>query len=174
MLRTGLLFACLGLCACATSPRTIEVEIDNQLGANSVTLWAFEIFNGFPLVSMWTTASWQAPPGPSVRRMEVCLPVHLAGVELTAGNADGEDSARTLRYRIELVPMPERGALRQAKQPGAPAISFFDGPASDQTLDRVASDVADFERAVAQAGSRAKLGCWGANIFAAMERAEAR
>lgn len=168
-----LAFVLLALGACTSAPRQIEVRIDNRLGA-AAALSAYEILNGFPMVSMWTTASWDAPPGPSVRRMEACLPIHFAGVELTGDNADFRDARGTLHYTVELRPMPEDGALREPKQNGAPGVALFLGPLSTEGQARAARDAADFDRAVAQAGSRRKLGCWGATIFSAMDRAEAR
>lgn len=173
MLRETVLFASLALCACSSSPRMIAVEIDNQLGGAGASLRADEIFSGFPMVSGWTTASWEAPPGRSVHRMEACLPVHIAGLELTDANADLQADDRTLHYRIDLLPMPEAGALRVAKQKGAPGISFFATPPSKADWPGVANKVADFEAAVAQAGSRKALGCWGGRIFEAMDRAKA-
>jgi hypothetical protein len=168
-----LLLVSLALGACTSAPLPIEVRIENRLG-DTMAVSAYEILGGFPMVSMWTTASWDAPSGPSVRRMEACLPVHFAGVELTRDNADFRDARGTLHYTVELRPMLEGGALREPKQKGAPGIALFAGPISAESKARAASDAADFDRAVAQAGSRRKLGCWGASIFSAMERAEAR
>ncbi len=176
MLRTSISLACLALCACSSAPRAIEVEIDNQLGtevgSGATSLTAHEIFSGFPQVSGWTTASWQAPPGRSVHKMEACLPVHIAGLELTPDNADLQDADRTLHYRIELRPMPEAGALRAPKQKGAPGISFFTTAQLEADTTHAASNAADFAAAVAHAGGRAALGCWGSHIFEAMDRAK--
>lgn len=174
MLRVRLLSACLCLCACTSSPRLIEVQVDNQLGDTPVTLTAYEIFNGFPLVSMWTTSIWDAPPGRSVRTMEACLPVHFAGVELTVENADVRDARGALHYAIELRQKPEGGALREPKQKDAPGVAYFSGALSESGKARAATDVAEFAAGVAEAGSRKKLGCWGTNIFSAMDRAKKR
>lgn len=169
--RTALV-ACLVLGACSSTPRAVEIEIDNQLGATPVTLWANETFNGFPMVSGWTTAMWEAPPGKSTHQMDACLPLHVGRLELTQDNADREERSGLLRYTIELRPMPEGGALRTPKLKGAAGISLFSGPLPDQDKERLASNVAEFDRAVARAGSRKKLGCWGAGIFGAMDAAK--
>lgn len=172
MVRVGLLSVSLCLAACASPPRLIEVRIDNQLGGEPATLTAYEIFNGFPLVSMWTTAIWDAPPGHSVRTMEACLPVHFAGVQLTAENADDRDEREALHYAIELRPKPEGGALPEPKQKGIPGVAYFSGPLSEPGKASAITDAAEFAAAVAEAGNRKKLGCWGAGIFEAMERAK--
>ncbi len=179
MFRLGLLAGCLALGACA-STRAIEVEINNQLGATPATLFVFEDFRDFPVVSGHTTARWSAPPGISFHRIEACLPMRInsgasvnvnTSITLSEDNPEGE-SAGTLRYRIQLRPLPEAGASKTPKLSGAPGVLYFDdrnpSPAGDA---KQAADAARFNRAVEEAGSRAALGCWGGPIFAAMERA---
>lgn len=180
MLRLGLLAGCLALGACA-STRTIEIEIDNQLGAAPATLFVFEDFRNFPLVSGHTTAQWDVPPGVSLHRIDACLPLRLnsgasvnvnTSIKLSEENPDSE-GAGTLRYRILLLPLPEAGALKTPKLRGTPGALYFDerthSPAGNA---RQAADAARFSRAVEAAGSRAALGCWGGHIFGAMKRAD--
>ena len=173
MRATSLFGALLALGACTSAPRPIEVLIDNRLGY-AAALSAYEILDGFPMVSMWTTARWDAPPGLSTRRMDACLPIHFAGVELTGDNADFHGPRGTLHYTVELRPKPEEGSLREPKKKGAPGVAVVSGPPSADSLAQATRDAADFDRAVAQAGNRRKLGCWGADIFSAMERAKSR
>jgi len=173
MLRVALMAGSLALGACA-STRAIEVEIDNQLGAPPATLVVFEVFRNFPMVSGHTTAQWEAPSGLSLHRIEACLPLHIngpGGLQLSEANADGE-AASTLRYRIQLQPKPEAGALRQPKQAGALGVLYFDYPPTAADSPGEAANAARFNRAVEEAGSRASLGCWGGPIFEAMERAD--
>jgi hypothetical protein len=163
----GLVFALAG---CASSPRTILVEVDSQLSSNA-TLWLLEIFNGFPMVSAHMTDRFDAPPGASIYRVETCLPAHVGGLELTPHNADGYED-RTLRYRIQILPRPEAGAMPQDKYAGAPGVVYYEPPVSPDHEVRSEKEVIRFKRAVAHAGDRRALGCWGGNIYSAMERAD--
>lgn len=173
MLQVLMVVLLLAASGCASSPR--KIEIDNQLGSNS-TLWMDEIFNGFPLVSFHLTARWDAPPGASVRKLEACLPAHVSGgtgLELTADNADSF-AGGALRYRIQLMPRPEAGALPQDKHARVPGVIYVEHQPSPDLDASIKEEVAEFAAGVAEAGSRKKLGCWGANIFSAMDSAKKR
>lgn len=155
---------------CASSPRKIAIEVDSQL-ASGATLWIYEIFSGFPLVSFHMTDRLDTRPGASIHLMEACLPAHVGGLELTSDNADGS-VGRTLHYKVKILPRPETGAVPQDKHAGVAGIIYYEPPANPELEAKAEQDVVRFKRAVAQADSRKALGCWGGKIYDAMERAD--
>ncbi len=192
-MRWGLIAASfIALGACAQAPRPGEIRFTNSTGApGQVTMMQTfccgGILNGE--ASSAVSDQWEVPPGVMVIRNTACLPVSMfAGVmwlKLEPWQAEADGAQGVHKYDVEIAPTTTE-TLAAAKRTnrtltaseGIPLmlglVRLVDEelvlparPEESRVDSRFQRDeLARYDRAVAAAGGRDKLGCTSGRLFA--------